>query len=112
MASCRSPVRGRNSYTGERSSSPATSVRLRSLATVVASGAHRDGVAAHCLDTTIGYSGRHAGARLVTGLFSGKVVAITGAARGQGRSHAVRFAEEGADVIAIDICEEIPEVAY
>src|SRR6476619_2355726 len=34
--------------------------------------------------------------------FEGKVVFITGAARGQGRSHAVRFAEEGADVIAFE----------
>lgn len=41
------------------------------------------------------------------GRFEGKVVFITGAARGQGRSHAVRFAQEGADVIAIDICAPI-----
>jgi NAD(P)-dependent dehydrogenase (short-subunit alcohol dehydrogenase family) len=34
----------------------------------------------------------------------GKVAFITGAARGQGRSHAVRLAEEGADIIAVDIC--------
>jgi (+)-trans-carveol dehydrogenase len=38
----------------------------------------------------------------------GKVAFITGAARGQGRSHAVRLAEEGADIIAIDICQTIP----
>ena len=37
---------------------------------------------------------------------------MTGAARGQGRSHAVRFAEEGADIIAIDICDEIDGVPY
>ncbi|WP_009478499.1 mycofactocin-coupled SDR family oxidoreductase [Rhodococcus sp. JVH1] len=36
-----------------------------------------------------------------------KVALITGAARGQGRSHAVRLAEEGADIIAIDICAQI-----
>jgi len=41
-----------------------------------------------------------------------KVVAITGAARGQGRSHAVRLAEEGADIIAIDICHDIDVVEY
>jgi (+)-trans-carveol dehydrogenase/(-)-trans-carveol dehydrogenase len=46
----------------------------------------------------------------VTEQVQGKVAFITGAARGQGRSHAVRLAEEGADIIAIDICEEIPGV--
>src|SRR6201747_2790746 len=40
----------------------------------------------------------------------GKVAFITGAARGQGRAHAVRFAEEGADIIAVDICEQIDSV--
>lgn len=44
--------------------------------------------------------------------FEGKVAFITGAARGQGRSHAVRFAEEGADIIAVDLCEQIASVAY
>jgi (+)-trans-carveol dehydrogenase len=39
------------------------------------------------------------------GRVEGKVAFITGAARGQGRSHAVRLAEEGADIIAIDICK-------
>lgn len=41
-----------------------------------------------------------------------KVVFITGAARGQGRAHAVRLAEEGADIIAVDICEQIDTVGY
>ncbi|HEV7752723.1 MAG TPA: mycofactocin-coupled SDR family oxidoreductase [Baekduia sp.] len=41
------------------------------------------------------------------GRVDGKVAFITGAARGQGRSHAVRLAEEGADIIAIDICEQL-----
>ncbi|PQP10480.1 mycofactocin-coupled SDR family oxidoreductase [Rhodococcus opacus] len=41
---------------------------------------------------------------------AGKVAFITGAARGQGRSHAVRLAEEGADIIAVDICENIDSV--
>ena len=44
--------------------------------------------------------------------FEGKVAVITGAARGQGRSHAVRLATEGADVIALDICHDIDTVAY
>lgn len=40
----------------------------------------------------------------------GKVAFITGAARGQGRSHAVRLAEEGADIIAVDLCGEVDSV--
>jgi SDR family mycofactocin-dependent oxidoreductase len=44
--------------------------------------------------------------------FDGKVAFITGAARGQGRSHAVRLAEEGADIIAFDLCEQLDSVAY
>lgn len=43
---------------------------------------------------------------------AGKVAFITGAARGQGRSHAVRFAQEGADIIAIDICGPIDNLTY
>jgi SDR family mycofactocin-dependent oxidoreductase len=46
------------------------------------------------------------------GKLTGKVAFITGAARGQGRSHAVRLAEEGADIIAVDICRQIDSVAY
>jgi SDR family mycofactocin-dependent oxidoreductase len=46
------------------------------------------------------------------GRVAGKVVVITGAARGQGRSHAVRLAEEGADIIAIDLGEDIEVVGY
>jgi SDR family mycofactocin-dependent oxidoreductase len=45
-------------------------------------------------------------------LLDGKVAFITGAARGQGRSHAVRFADEGADIIAFDLCDQIDSVAY
>lgn len=48
----------------------------------------------------------------MAGQFEGKVAFITGAARGQGRSHAVRFAEEGADIIAVDLCDQIDSVAY
>ncbi|MFI5952785.1 mycofactocin-coupled SDR family oxidoreductase [Cryptosporangium sp. NPDC051539] len=44
--------------------------------------------------------------------FEGKVALITGAARGQGRSHAVRLAAEGADVVAVDICRQIDTVPY
>jgi SDR family mycofactocin-dependent oxidoreductase len=42
----------------------------------------------------------------------GKVAFITGAARGQGRSHAIRLAQEGADIIAVDICRQIDTVPY
>jgi NAD(P)-dependent dehydrogenase (short-subunit alcohol dehydrogenase family) len=42
----------------------------------------------------------------------GQVAFITGAARGQGRSHPVRLAQEGADIIGIDICAQISEVCY
>jgi (+)-trans-carveol dehydrogenase len=48
----------------------------------------------------------------MTGRLEGKVAFITGAARGQGRSHATRLAEEGADIIAIDICDQIDTVPY
>src|SRR6201992_4148157 len=41
------------------------------------------------------------------GKLDGKVAFITGAGRGQGRSHAVRLAGEGADIIAIDICHDV-----
>ncbi len=44
--------------------------------------------------------------------FEGKVAFVTGAARGQGRSHAVRLAQEGADIIAVDICEQVSSVNY
>jgi SDR family mycofactocin-dependent oxidoreductase len=46
------------------------------------------------------------------GQLDGKIAFITGAARGQGRSHALRLAEEGADIIAVDICEQIESVSY
>ncbi|GAA5056865.1 SDR family mycofactocin-dependent oxidoreductase [Thermocatellispora tengchongensis] len=46
------------------------------------------------------------------GRVAGKVAFITGAARGQGRSHAVRLAEEGADIIAVDRCRDFETVKY
>jgi len=46
------------------------------------------------------------------GLLDGKVAFITGAARGQGRSHALTLAREGADIIAVDICQQAPTVPY
>ena len=46
------------------------------------------------------------------GSLDGKVAFITGVARGQGRSHAVRLAEEGAAIIGIDICADIASNGY
>ncbi|MGD9513219.1 mycofactocin-coupled SDR family oxidoreductase [Mycolicibacterium vanbaalenii] len=46
------------------------------------------------------------------GRVAGKRVLVTGAARGMGRSHAVRLAGEGADLILVDICESLPEIEY
>ena len=48
----------------------------------------------------------------VAGRLEGKVAFITGAARGQGRAHAVRMAQEGADIIAVDICRQIESNNY
>jgi SDR family mycofactocin-dependent oxidoreductase len=45
----------------------------------------------------------------MTGRLAGKVAFITGAARGQGRAHAVRMATEGADIIAVDIAGKLPD---
>jgi (+)-trans-carveol dehydrogenase len=47
---------------------------------------------------------------MMAGRVEGKVAFITGAARGQGRAHAVRLAQEGADIIAVDICKKIDTV--
>lgn len=48
----------------------------------------------------------------MAGRVEGKVALVTGAARGQGRSHAVRLAEEGADIIAVDLCAPVPGLQY
>jgi len=48
----------------------------------------------------------------MTGRVEGKVAFVSGAARGQGRSHAVRLAQEGADIIAVDICRPVDNVVY
>jgi SDR family mycofactocin-dependent oxidoreductase len=48
----------------------------------------------------------------MTKSLEGKVAFITGVARGQGRAHAVRLAREGADIIGVDICADIPTMTY
>src|SRR3954452_12019124 len=48
----------------------------------------------------------------MAGRLEGKGALISGAARGQGRSHAVRLAQEGADIIAFDVCQQLPTVGY
>src|ERR1700753_425843 len=48
----------------------------------------------------------------MAGRVEGKGAFVTGAGRGQGRSHAIRLAEEGADIIAVDICRDFETVNY
>ena len=48
----------------------------------------------------------------MTGQLTGKVAFITGLARGQGSSHAVRLAAAGADIIGVDLCEQVSSVGY
>jgi SDR family mycofactocin-dependent oxidoreductase len=48
----------------------------------------------------------------MAGRLEGKVALVSGAARGQGRSHAVRLAQEGADIIAFDVCHQLETVHY
>ena len=52
------------------------------------------------------------GGELTGGELTGKVAFITGAARGQGRAHAVKLAAAGADIIAVDLCDQIASVPY
>ncbi len=46
------------------------------------------------------------------GELDGRVALITGAARGQGRSHALRLAEMGADLVLVDVCADLPQIPY
>src|SRR5260370_16208143 len=61
------------------------------------------------MGTTVGRGGRDAA---MTDRVVGKVVLITGAARGQGRSHAIHLAREGADIIAVDYCTSFDTISY
>src|SRR5215470_19532753 len=69
-------------------------------------------VSARRIESSIQTNPQQTREKVMAGRFEGRVALITGAARGQGRSHAVRFAEEGADIIAVDICDQIGCVAY
>ena len=55
---------------------------------------------------------RRKAVRAMSGRVAGKVALVTGAARGQGRADALRLAQEGADVIVVDVCAPLPSVAY
>ena len=46
------------------------------------------------------------------GQFAGRVAVVTGGARGQGRSHAVELARQGADIALVDRCADLPTVTY
>ncbi len=46
------------------------------------------------------------------GRVEGKVALVTGAAKGQGRAHCLRLAQEGADVLALDVCADVPQTRY
>ena len=59
-----------------------------------------------------GRPGQGPAASLMASSLEGKVAFITGAARGQGRAEAVRLASDGADIIAVDICDQIASVPY
>jgi SDR family mycofactocin-dependent oxidoreductase len=48
----------------------------------------------------------------MTGPLAGRVAFVTGAARGQGRAHAIRLARDGADIVAVDICSQVASVPY
>ena len=48
----------------------------------------------------------------MAGRVAGKTALITGVARGQGRSHAVALAREGADIFGVDLCAQVDSVAY
>src|SRR5260221_4658070 len=60
--------------------------------------------------------GKYGGVRregtAMTDRVAGKVALITGAARGQGRSHAIHLAREGADIIAVDYCTSFDTISY
>ena len=58
------------------------------------------------LPVDAGFTEQEVEDRDMAGRVAGKVAFITGAARGQGRAHAIRLAEEGADIIAVDICRD------
>src|ERR1700689_1881479 len=67
--------------------------------------------AAHRLPHRPGTAG-YGEERKVMGKLEGKVAFITGEARGLGRSHAIRVCQGGADIIAVDICQQIASVPY
>lgn len=72
-------------------------------------GHQRDSAPDHRIESGQGGGADHHNeGALMAGRLAGKVALITGAARGQGRAHAVRMASEGADIIAVDIAGKLP----
>src|SRR3954471_12992454 len=61
-----------------------------------------------CIQTRAHWPASKTSSRSNMGLLDGKVGFVTGAARGQGRSHALRLAQEGAAVIAVDVADAVP----
>src|SRR5260370_5738772 len=60
----------------------------------------------------ISHHRNHCREAIMPGRVEGKVAFITGAARGQGRSHAIRLAQEGADILAVDLAAQVGSVPY
>ena len=59
-----------------------------------------------------GSDGAEEGETAMSAGLQGRVAFVTGAARGQGRAHAVRLARDGADIIAVDLCADIGSVVF
>src|SRR3954453_9894976 len=73
--------------------------------------ARRCPTASRPLTSAVGHSGSTARGGPM-GRLDQKVALTTGAARGQGRAHAVKMAQEGADIIAVDLCAQIETIEY
>src|SRR5699024_5327417 len=80
--------------------------------TISGSGSTGRDAARHISRTVNNTANRLEEVRSMTGRLDNKVVLVSGGARGQGRSHAVTFAREGASVVVFDIAESLPGLFY